>query len=311
MVEKNADRNRLIKFALMIGGDATNDPSKTPQARRFGLFRSRKGVVVADIYNGAVRQTWPVQSKLFSKWLSAAYFDAEGKTATHAELKSAIDVIDAGGLRDLPVLEVFHRAGEVGDRLYLDLANENWEAIEIDANGWRHVQNPPVQFMRTPGMLPLPVPEKGGSIEMLRSLVNLDDEQDFVLVVAWLLAAMHRNITKPILAIRGGEGSAKSTLVEILRGLVDPYDPPYTALPRTDLKLRATASAAYCQVYDNVSGLPLPISDALCRFVTDGSNQPVILTGLSDIVTRPDLADRCLFIDCARSRMWNGAPSAT
>ena len=53
------------------------------------------------------------------------------------------------------------------------------------------MQRPPVRFVRTPGMLPLPVPEKGGSIETLRSLVNVADEQDFVLVVAWLLAAMH------------------------------------------------------------------------------------------------------------------------
>ena len=154
-------------------------------------------------------------------------------------------------------------------------------------------------FVRTPGMLALPVPETGGSIETLRSLVNVADEQDFVLVVAWLLAAMHRNIPKPIMAIRGGEGSAKSTLVEILRRLIDPHDPPYTALPRTEIKLRSTAAEAYCQAYDNISGLTVSMSDALCRFVTDGSNQPVIINGISDIITRPDLADRCVFIDCA------------
>ena len=41
------------------------------------------------------------------------------------------------------------------------------------------------------------------------------------------------------------------------------------------------------------------MSDALCRFVTDGSNQPVIINGISDIITRSDLADRSVFIDCA------------
>ena len=304
MVEKNADKNRLIEFALMIGGDATNDPSETPQARRFGLFRSREGVVFADIYNGPVRQTWPIQSKQFAQWLSAAYFEVERKTATRAELNSAIDVIDAGGLRDLPVHDVFVRVGQLGDRLYLDLADDEWSAIEIDLSGWRVVRNPPVRFERTPGMRALPVPEAGGSIEMLRSFVNLDDEQGFVLVVAWLLAAVHQKIEKPILAIRGGEGSAKSTLVEILRGLVDPHDPPYTALPRTDPKLQAAAADAYCQAYDNISGLPASMSDALCRFVTAGGNQPVIINGISDIITRPDLADRCVFIGCAPIPDW-------
>ena len=148
-------------------------------------------------------------------------------------------------------------------------------------------------------MLPLPVPEKGGSIETLRSLVNVADEQDFVLVVASLLAAMHCDIAKPVIAIRGGAGSAKSSLVEILRGLIDPHDPPYTTMPRTELKLRTAAAESYLQAYDNISGLTVSMSDALCRFVTDGSNQPVIINGISDIITRSDLSDRSVFIDCA------------
>ena len=41
------------------------------------------------------------------------------------------------------------------------------------------------------------------------------------------------------------------------------------------------------------------MSDALCRFVTDGSNQPVIINGIWDIITRSDLSDRSVFIDCA------------
>jgi hypothetical protein len=35
-------------------------------------------------------------------------------------------------------------------------------------------------------MLPLPVPERGGSIEALQSFLNLSNQDDFVLVVAWL-----------------------------------------------------------------------------------------------------------------------------
>jgi hypothetical protein len=58
-------------------------------------------------------------------------------------------------------------------------------------------------------MLPLPVPEPGGSIEALRSFLNLSNQNDFVLVVAWLLAALRSSGPYPLLAISGEQGSAK------------------------------------------------------------------------------------------------------
>lgn len=50
--------------------------------------------------------------------------------------------------------------------------------------------DPPVRFRRAAGMFPLPVPEAGGSIEALGPFLNLPNQTDFVLVVAWLLATL-------------------------------------------------------------------------------------------------------------------------
>jgi hypothetical protein len=297
---KTNKANRLTESALTMTNADDGHSSERNQVKKIELFRSRGGKVFADVYDGATRQTWPFQSKTFSQWLARKYFETTKRIATPAGVRAVINQIEAEAQVGSPEREVFRRVGKFRDRLYLDLADEKWSAVEIDALGWRVVQRPPVRFVRTPDMLPLPVPEKGGSIETLRSLVNVADEQDFVLVVASLLAAMHCDIAKPVIAIRGGAGSAKSSLVEILRGLIDPHDPPYTALPRTELKLRATAAESYLQAYDNISGLTVSTSDALCRFVTDGSNQPVIMNGISDIIQRSDLADRSLMIDCAQ-----------
>jgi hypothetical protein len=289
-----------VEFALTMTNANDDHSSERSQLNKNELFRSRDGEVFADVYENAIRKTWPIQSRFYSRWLARTYFETTGKIAPLGQLRAAVNLIEARAQGSVPEREVFVRVGEHAGRIYLDLADESWSAIEIDALGWRVVQRPPLRFLRTPGMLPLPVPEKGGSIEMLRSLVNVADEEDFVLVVAWLLAAMHCDIPKPVIAFRGGAGSAKSSLVEILRGLIDPHDPPYTALPRTELKLRATAAESYLQAYDNISGLTVSMSDALCRFVTDGNNQPVIMNGISDIIQRSDLADRSLVIDCAQ-----------
>src|SRR5262245_22444088 len=83
-------------------------------------------------------------------------------------------------------------------------------------------------------MLPLPLPERGGSIEVLRSFLNLPDQNDFVLVVTWLLAALRPSGPYPLLAISGEQGSTKTVLSKMLRALVDPNAAPVRALPRDE-----------------------------------------------------------------------------
>ena len=94
-----------------------------------------------------------------------------------------------------PTEKVHIRYGEHEGKIYLDLANEKWEVVEIGPEGWRVINDPPVKFLRTPGMRPLPTPKPGGSIEELRSFLNLRTESDegepndgdWILFVAWLL----------------------------------------------------------------------------------------------------------------------------
>jgi hypothetical protein len=40
-----------------------------------------------------------------------------------------------------------------------ELGDEHWRAVAIGSDGWRVLGCPPVRFRRSPGMLPLPVPE--------------------------------------------------------------------------------------------------------------------------------------------------------
>ena len=186
------------KFALTIPAPTVVNRRRRRGPNKLDVFRSREGSVFADVYESAIRKTSPVRSKTFSLWLAREYFETVGQIATPSQLKAAINQIEAQAQVDSPEREVFRRVGKFGDRLYLDLADENWRAIEIDPSGSRIVQRPLVRFVRTPGMLPLPVPETGGSIDTLRSLVNVADEQDFVLVVASLLAAMHSISPNPL-----------------------------------------------------------------------------------------------------------------
>ena len=282
-------------------------------AQSVALFHAPDGSGYADLDINGHRETWPIRAKGFRRWLARRFFEETGGAPSSEALQSALNVIEAKAHFDAPERQVHIRVGGLDGRLYLDLGDEAWRAIEIDATGWRIVDNPPVRFRRASGMKAMPIPMSGGSIETLRSFLNVQTDADFVLVVAWALACLRNRGPYPVIVLSGEQGSAKSTFSAILRALLDPNTAPLRALPREDRDLFIAASNGHVLAFDNVSGLPAWISDTLCRLATGGgfavrqlysdqdevlfdAARPVILNGIEDIVTRPDLADRAVFL---------------
>jgi hypothetical protein len=73
------------------------------------------------------------------------------------------------------------------------------------------------------------------------------------------------------------------------------------------------ANNGYLLAFDNISGLPAWLSDALCRLASGGSFavrqlysdddevlfqavRPLLVNGIDEVITRPDLADRSIFV---------------
>jgi len=277
------------------------------------LFHTPDGTGFADLDINGHRETWPIRARGFRHWLNRQFFEATGGAPSSEALQSAVNVIEARAHFDAPERLVYIRVGGLDGRLYLDLGDETWRAVEIDAAGWRVIDNPPVRFRCAAGMQPLPMPVPGGSVETLRSFLNVQSDSDFVLVVAWALAVLRNRGPYPVIVLSGEQGSAKSTFSGILRALLDPNTAPLRVLPREDRDLFIAAINGHVLAFDNVSGLRAGISDTLCRLATGGgfavrqlysdqdevlfdAMRPMILNGIEDIVTRPDLADRALFL---------------
>jgi hypothetical protein len=277
------------------------------------LFHAPDRTGFADLDINGHRETWPIRAKGFGHWLSHRFFEATGGAPSREALQSALNVIEAKAHFDAPERVVHIRVGGLDGHLYLDLGDETWRAVEIDTSGWRMIDNPPIRFRRAPGMRALPAPVSGGSVQVLRSFLNVRSDSDFVLVIAWALACLRDRGPYPVLVLSGEQGSAKSTFSSMLRALLDPNTAPLRALSRDDRDLFITATNGHVLAFDNVSGLPAWTSDTLCRLATGGgfavrrlysdqdevlfdAARPVILNGIEDIVTRPDLADRGLFL---------------
>lgn len=121
-----------------------------------------------------------------------------------------------------------------------------------------------MRFRRTKSMLPLPAPERGGSLDLLRRLVNID-EADWPLVVAWLVGALRPRGPYPTLALFATQGAGKTFTAKCLRALIDPNTSPLRCEPRDKQDLAIMANASWCVAYDNLSHLPAWLSDATCR----------------------------------------------
>jgi len=315
----SAEANTPTNTAVIAEpGEAAGRPSTQAEtlielAQTADLFRTPARTGYADIVVNGHRETWPIRSKEFRRWLLHGYFLATGGAPNSEALQSALGVIDARAQFNAPERVVHIRVGDYDGRLYLDLCDENWRAVEIDAKGWCIVANPPLRFRRTAGMLPLPAPVSGGSINELRAYVNIRSDADFVLAVAFLLACLRDKGPYPVLVLAGEQGSAKSTLAALLRSLIDPNTSPLRALPRDDRDLFIAALNAHMLAFDNVSGLSTWISDTFCRLATGGgfavrqlytdqdeilfsATRPIILNGIEDMVNRPDLGERSLFL---------------
>jgi hypothetical protein len=277
------------------------------------LIHTADGTAFADIRVENHRETWAVRSRGFKLWLMREYHRACHGAPSSDAMQCALNALEAIARFDGPEHQVSLRIGSANEKIYVDLGTRDWTAVEIDAEGWRIIAQPPVRFRRSKGMLPLPVPVAGGDVNALKPFLNVKNYSDFVLVVAWLVAALRNRGPYPALVLNGEHGTAKSTLTRILRAFCDPNSVPLRSLPRDDRDLFIAANNGHLLAYDNVSVLPQWLSDSLCRLATEGgfgtrklytddeemlfhAMRPIILNGIEDFVTRGDLADRAVVL---------------
>ncbi len=260
---------------------------------------------------------WSLKSQATQRWIARRYYEQIQAVPTARELHALLGLLEGHALFDGAKHTVFTRLAEHNGTIYLDLCNERWEAVEITTTGWEVVSTPPVKFRRSNGMLPLPYPERGGSMNELRPFVNVPPDMngtpavDWVLLVAWLLASLRPRGPYPVLELNGEQGSAKSTLARVLRSLVDPSSALLRTMPRNERDLMISAEAEWIMAYDNLSCLPQWLSDAFCRLATGGgfatrklfsdnrqilfdAQRPILLTGIEDVAINGDLLDRTL-----------------
>jgi hypothetical protein len=283
--------------------EATSEPAPRPEE----LWHCRNEAW-ATLPNG-----WnhPVQSPEFRHWLIGECA-RQGQGSKKARIDALVEVYAATALYQRPEYQLHLRtAPAVRSGVYIDLADKMGRAIHVTAEGWQIVRWAPVKFYRPPNMKPLPQPlREEPDANLLQLLLNLPDESEFRLLLTACSFALLPGKPYPIIVFEGQAGAAKTSAARIVRNTLDPNEVPVTGMPRgQDLVACAKNNAVI--VLDNLSVLPAAIQDDLCRLATGGglggrqlytndgdasfhASRPVIMTGINNLTTHGDLADRAL-----------------
>lgn len=283
------------------------------------FFRDPSGDTYARVHVGDHIEVVGLGGKGGSmrQWLEYQFLQDHRRPPSNEALQQSVSALAAIARYDAGIEPTYVRVGSYNGRLYLDLGDPRWRAVEIDASGWRIVSQPPVALLRPKGMLPLPEPQQGAPplITTLRPLLNVSSERDWTLLVGWLVGSLMPPSVgaRAHLALFGEQGSAKSTATRLLRILIDPHLADVRTAPRDEHDLAIAAKHSAILAFDNVSHLPEWLSDALCRLSTGAAfttrelfsddvemlfsaKRQVVMNGISDFVNRSDLLDRLLCV---------------
>ncbi len=276
------------------------------------VFHSPSGDAYCSMVHDGARQTLALPSSAFRAVVRSRAFAVDRDLPARHVLDGVVDVLSAHA-RALE-MPVYVRVGGHAGSVYVDLGDQTWRAIEIDADGYRIVESPPIYFKRPDGIRALPEPQSGGSLYDLLPLVTVDPD-DFDLLIVFLLGTFMPDGPFPVLNLSGDAGSGKTSLSRMVRELVDPNGAALRSEPREPRDIQIAASNSWLVALDNLSSMPKAVADSICRVTsgvgasyhknyTDGEEvlfdacRPVLVNGIDDLDNRHDLRDRMLSVRC-------------
>jgi DNA polymerase elongation subunit (family B) len=218
-----------------------------------------------------------------------------------------------------PIKELHLRVAKYddGSSILYDLTNPDWQIVRVTDRGW-DVEYAQIVFKRYSNHIPQVYPSKEYIPEIFdrfMDLINIKDHEDNKLLFeVYIIALFYPEIQHPALMLHGEKGTAKSTLQELIKMLVDPSVIKTLAFSRNIESMVQKLAHNYVCYFDNVSKINESTSDILCRAVTgSGFSKRELYSDDNDVIynfkrciginginlgaTKSDLIDRGLIIE--------------
>ncbi len=281
------------------------------------LFHDETKDGFAQIEINGHKETHSLQSKFFRQWLIRKYYEQTERSPNSEAVRQALGLIEAKAVFDGPEHKLHLRIAEHDGAIYYDLANDNWQAVKVTADGWQVINDPPILFRRFKNTAAQVLPEPGGSLELLRKYINFKSEGSWLLSDACDASFLIPGVPHVINIFHGDKGSAKTTAQRVKRRLIDPAHRDTMTLPADKNELALMLMTNYAPCFDNLDGLQPWQSDMLCQAVTGGGiskrelytdiDEVILsflrcpmLNGINLVASRDDLLDRSVLFQLER-----------
>lgn len=277
------------------------------------LFADRDGVAYVQVHVGGHKEVYPIESQQTREWLAAELFRRTERGANRNAVADAIATLSANAKFGKGEVQQVHlRTGSAADAMFIDTGDEAWTSWKINSSKIERDRASECLFRRSKKSLPLPEPD-GSDFNFIWNLIPCAPEQQ-PLIAAFIVGALRPRQPYPVLLFNSEQGTGKSSSTRTVKAFTDPSAVPLRSPPREERDLCVAALNSHVLAYDNLSGCPMWLSDGLCRLATGGGiaarqlftdtdevllqvARPVMLNGIDDIATRPDLAERSLLVE--------------
>ena len=259
-----------------------------------------------------------IRSRRFRNWIARTVYKEVMMVTDSQTIKDVIGVLSAKAEFEGEQKTLNLRVALLDNKWYYDLTNQKWEFIEITADSWK-LTNKLIIFRRF-GQLAQVYPSSQyppDIFDRFIDLFNIKGDENRLLLKCYIISMFIPGVPKVILMLHGEQGSAKTTLEELIKMLMDPSVVKTFAFPKDINEFIQQLAHNYVTFYDNISTIRDWVSDLLCRAVTgSGFSKRVLYTDDDDFIyslkrcvgfnginlgaTKADLLDRGLIIQLER-----------
>lgn len=261
------------------------------------------------------KMLFKLRGEEFKRFFNYHYIRTNSNSPDAKLIKDTLAYLDGRAIFEGEMIDPDVRIVGDTDLLEIDLCDSSYRVVQVTMDGFLVCQ-PEGYLLRRHGQLPLPLPELMTPGEIFaamndfKAILNVSDEQ-FILVVGVVLMGFHPEGAYPVMFVQGEHGSAKGSLCEAIKSVVDPNTTPHTALPANAPDLLIQARSNRVLSFDNLSEYTFnkKHSDLFAQMATgvglrrrqlytdDGESvinvsRMILMNGIDDVVTQSDLGSR-------------------